>query len=608
MHRRTLIRGAFASAVAGFANSKSLAADPPSDAQIERYRTLVKTGIAKNKLTGVSVALVKNGTLAWAEGFGLADRERGLAMTPNTIVGIGSVTKTFTALALMQLQTQGRIDIDRPVTTYVPRLHIGTRGADLAQVTVRSIMNHTSGLPSDVFKNTGLESGDYTGVVDLLNETQLAAWPQTIGLYSNIGYSVLGNVIHNVSGQAYPDYVKAHILRPLGMVRSGFVTDASLPLRTQLYYQDGRRTPPLELRDQPAGGLYADAKDMARYAIALMAAWQGRSGLPMNPASVQAMFRLSNASIRVETNKKGLGWFMFQAGDAFAMYHAGSTGFANAALLLLPQKQTAAVILVNTVGGNVLANDFAFRVLEDNGLKTADIRPSPHLPYANENAVPTTLSPTLLDSHVGNYVRKRTFASITRDGNDLLLKKPDGPLRLQSLSDGSFRPFAQADRDKMKPIAGERYRFADVGPYHVLFVQSAEDGEYQAGYRIQSTLPNDTWKTRLGRYEHFGYQIPGAEQILAAQFNLIDGGLLQMQLVYNSGTYTYPLIPVASDQAITGGLGPETTGETVRFFDQDGIASYSGLTFRRLRTSMKIPPERSKRNDLASAHSIRGSS
>lgn len=581
MHRRTFIGVALASTAAALTSPASLLADSSSDADIDRYRALIKAGMAKNRLTGVSAALVKDGRVAWAEGFGFADRENGLAMTPDTIVGIGSVTKTFTALALMQLHAQGRIDIDRPVTAYVPTLHIGTRGADLAHVTVRSIMNHTSGLPSDVFKNTGLESGDYTGVIDLLNETQLAAWPQTIGLYSNIGYSVLGNVIRNVSGQEYPDYVKAHILQPLGMERSGFVTDSALPARTRLYYQDGRLTPPLELRDQPAGGLYADVKDMARYAIAMMAAWRGRTGLPMTPGSVQTMFQLSNAAIRIETNKKGLGWFMFQAGDAFAMYHAGSTGFANAALLLLPQKQVAAVILVNSVGGNVLASDFAFRVLEDHGLKTADIRPTPHLPPINENALPMTLSPALLATHVGDYARKRTFATVTRDGNDLLLKDPDGTLRLQSLSDGSFRPYVQNGSDGAKPAASDRYRFADVGPYHVLFVQSREDGEYQAGYRMASTPLSETWKARLGRYEHFGYQVPGAEQILAAQFDLIEERLLQMQLIYNSGTYTYPLIVAGPDQAITGGLGPETTGETVRFVDEDKVMNYSGLTFRR---------------------------
>jgi CubicO group peptidase (beta-lactamase class C family) len=571
MHRRALIQAG----VTAMALAPAVLAKPATDSgRIADYRKLIGDGMARHRLTGASAILIHENAVVWAEGFGQADRENGVAMRPDTIVPIGSVTKTFTALALMQLRAEGRLDIDRPVRDYVPDLRIGTRGADLDRVTVRSVMTHTSGLPSDVFKNTGLESADYTSVVDLLNDTELAAWPQTIGLYSNIGYSLLGNVIRNVSGQAYPDYVRSRILRPMGMVRSGFAKEAGLPARARLYYQDGRRTPPLELRDQPAGGLYSSVEDLARYAIGLMKAWGGTPSPLIDPASVQAMFRLSNDHIAIETNKKGLGWFMFQRGGAFAMYHGGSTGFANAALLLLPQKRIAAAILVNSVGGDALASAFAFRVLEDNGLKTADIRPAPHLPPIDPNATPVTLATEALAVHAGDYPRKRTFATVARDGDGLLLDQPDGRVRLRPLSDGSFQPITEGGQPQ-----AERYRFAEVGPYHVLFNQS-DDGEHQAGYRVVTAPLTDSWRACAGRYDHFGYQMPGAEQILAAEINILEERLLQLTLVYNSGAFTYPMVVAGPRHAFTGGLGPETTGELVRF-SEDGVLTYSGLTFRR---------------------------
>ncbi|GAA0535721.1 CubicO group peptidase (beta-lactamase class C family) [Rhizomicrobium palustre] len=579
MHRRALIQAGVTTAAMALA--PAVLAKPVADSgRIDDYRKLIGDGMARHRLTGASAILVQENAVVWAEGFGHADRENGIAMRPDTIVPIGSVTKTFTALALMQLRAEGRVDIDRPVRDFVPNLRIGTRGADFNRVTVRSVMTHTSGLPSDVFKNTGLESADYTNVVDLLNDTELAAWPQTIGLYSNIGYSLLGNVIRNVSGQAYPDYVRSRILRPMGMARSGFATEAGLPARARLYYQDGRPTPPLELRDQPAGGLYSSVEDLARYAIGLMKAWGGAPSPLIDPASVQAMFRLSNAHIAIETNKKGLGWFMFQRGGAFAMYHAGSTGFANAALLLLPQKRIAAAILVNSVGGDALASAFAFRVLEDYGLKTEDIRPSPHLPPVDPNATPVTLATEALAAHVGDYPRKRTFATITLDGDGLTLDEPDGRIRLRPLSDGSFQPLRKADGGQPQVVVGERYRFAEVGPYHVLFSQSDDDGEHQAGYRVVTAPLAESWRARAGRYDHFGYQIPGAEQILAAEINILQERLMQLQLVYNSGAFTYPMVVAGPRHAFTGGLGPETTGELVRF-SEDGVLTYSGLTFRR---------------------------
>ncbi len=578
MHRRAVIKGGITTAA--MAITPAVLAKPFADAGgINDYRRLIGDGMVRHRLTGASAILVQEGAVVWAEGFGHADRENGVAMRPDTIVPIGSVTKTFTALALMQLRAQGRIDIDRPVRDYVPNLRIGARGADLDRVTVRSVMTHTSGLPTDVFKNTGLESADYTDVIDLLNDTELAAWPQTIGLYSNIGYSLLGNVIRNVSGQAYPDYVRSRILAPMGMARSGFATEAGLPARSRLYYQDGRPTPPLELRDQPAGGLYSSVEDLARYAIGLMKAWGGTPSPLIDPASVQAMFRLSNDHIAVETNKKGLGWFMFQRGGAFAMYHAGSTGFANAALLLLPQRRIAAAILVNSVGGDALASEFAFRVLEDNGLKTADIRPAPHLPPIDPNATPVTLATEAMAAHVGDYPRKRTFATVALDGDDLMLQQPDGRVRLRPLSDGSFQPLTEAAGAQSQAVVGERYRFAEVGPYHVLFSQS-DDGEHQAGYRVVTAPLADSWRARVGRYDHFGYQMPGAEQILAAEIKVLEERLLQLTLVYNSGAFTYPLVVAGSRRAFTGGLGPETTGELVRF-GEDDVLIYSGLTFRR---------------------------
>ena len=585
MQRRTFLQGSAAGSLAlmagPFARGSIAGAKAPVAQRIEACRRLVAERMARDRLVGVSAALVEDGELVWVEGFGMADREKALAMKPDSIVGIGSVTKTFTALALMQLQRRGLLDIEAPVSRYVPGLRIGTRGADLDAVTVRAVMNHTSGLPTDVFRDTGLESARYTGVVDLLNATELAAWPQTIGLYSNIGYSLLGNVIRNVAGKEYPDYVKANILAPLAMERSGFVTDSALPERARLYYPDGRTTPPLELRDQPAGGLYADVHDLARYAIALMSAWHGTSGDVIDAASVRSMFRQSNEGIAVETNRKGLGWFMFRGASSFAMYHAGSTGFANASLLLLPETRSAAAILVNTVGGDGLAADYAFHVLEGRGLWTSDIRPAPHLPPVDPQAESANAPSGELDRHAGDYAGKRNWTTVSRQDGGLVLAGSQGGERLQRRSDGSFAPVAtQGERGDAKRM-DRRYRFADVGPYHVLFEQSG-GREQTLGYRVPASAAGVDWAPRKGRYELFGYQIPGNEQIHAAEIEAVDGRLPRMQLVYNTGRYAYPLVFGTAHAAVTGGLGPETTGETVRFSEDGRVLTYSGLTFRKV--------------------------
>lgn len=549
-------------------------------ARIAGYRALIRQRMVDDGLVGVSAALVVKGKVVWAEGFGQADREAGVPMTPQTVVGIGSVTKTFTALGLMQLQSRGRLDITRPVSRYLPQFHIATGGADPAAITVRSVMTHTSGLPTSVFQDIGLESARYTDAVRLLNQTQLAARPGIVGLYSNIGYSLLGQVIDKVSGQPYPDYVAAHILRPLGMRRSGFITDAGLPAPTRLYYPDGRLTPPFELRDQPAGGLYTDVDDLALYAQGMMDAWNGRRPDLLDQASARAMFSLQNGDIRVETNNKGLGWFMFREGDRFAMYHSGSTVFSNAALLLIPQQDVAAIILVNTVGGDGLAQDFAFKVLEDHGLKPASIRPAPHLPPIDPAATLVTPPDSVLAGTAGDYAQKNRFLTVTRIGDDLALTRDETPLLLRPMSDGGFQPFERGADGALTPLAGQRYRFTEVGPYRVLFHQTS-DRETQLGYRVEVAPLSSAWIARLGTYRHFGYQMPGPEQILAARIERIDGRLPMLRLTYNTGDYSYPLVITGPNRAITGGLGPELTGEAVTFSPDGQVLTYSGLTFRR---------------------------
>ena len=127
------------------------------------------------------------------------------------------------------------------------------------------------------------------------------------------------------------------------MSHSGFAGDAALSPLSVLYYADGRTAPAFELRDQPAGGVYSNVEDLARYAIAMMDAWHGKSTAVIDADSVRLMFTPSNENLLVESNRKGLGWFTFRNSTAFAMYHAGSTGFANAALLLFPQTRDAAI-------------------------------------------------------------------------------------------------------------------------------------------------------------------------------------------------------------------------------------------------------------------------
>ena len=129
---------------------------------------------------------------------------------------------------------------------------------------------------------------------------------------------------------------------------------------------------------------------------------------------------------------------------------------------------------------------------------------------------------------------------------------------------------------------GDLYYFRDIGPYHVLFWRRGQ-GERQLGYRIADDAPGNLWKQWLGRYRPFGYTMPGFEKIAEAEVRLQDDGLPVLQVSYNTGTFTYPLVPVAADEARTGGLGPSMTGDAVSFGTDAGgeVMTYLGLSFRK---------------------------
>ncbi len=547
---------------------KAQAAEPETPANIQALSQWLGQRQQDSGVIGVSAALVVDGKVVWKQGFGYADRNADVAMTPDTQVGIGSVTKTFTALATMQLQEQGLVDIDQPLSRYLPEFRIRTHGEDRDQVTLKRLITHSSGVPTDVFLDMEGSQARYTDVVTLLNRTALAHSPGTVGLYSNAGYNLLGHALSRTSGIDYPDYLKQRVFTPLGMTNTGFAADTQGRVRSKAYGPDGIEATAFELRDIASGGIYSSAEDLAKYAVALMEAYHGESSQLISRSAVRSMFTL-RTDIPIDTNKKGLGWFLFRNDNRFAAYHAGSTFYSNAAVLLLPEQKTAAIILANTVGSDAICEQFAFRWLESHGLSVKDIVP--------ESApLPMSASGISRSQHAGYYAQKNDYAKVEVTEAGLSIQRDAETYPATETSPGVFSVQAAGK------ASGDLYYFRDIGPYHVLFWRRGQR-EWQQGYRIPSDALNSTWKKRLGRYRLVGYEMPGFEKIAEAEVRLQDDGLPVLQVAYNTGKFTYPMVLVAADEARTGGLGPSMTGDAVSFATtpEGEVMTYLGLTFRK---------------------------
>lgn len=542
-------------------------AEPRTSADIAELSRWLAQRQQESGVVGLSAALVVDGKVVWKQGFGYADKNAGIAMTPGTQVGIGSVTKTFTALATMQLQARGLIDINQPLSRYLPEFRIRTHGEDRDQVTLRRLITHSAGVPTDVFLDMQSDQARYTDVVTLLNRTALAHAPGTVGLYSNAGYNLLGHALAKASGTDYPEYLKQRIFAPLGMKNTGFAGDPHAAGRSKAYGPDGTEAAVFELRDIASGGIYSTAEDLATYAAALMAAYHGAPSPVATEAMIRPMFTLQT-DIPIDTNKKGLGWFLFRHDDHFAAYHAGSTFYSNAAVLLIPEQETAVVILANTVGSDAVCEEFAFRWLERHGLSVKDIVPEPApLPASSD---------TPRSRHVGYYAQKNSYAKVEETAAGLSIRHDT---ETYAATETSPAVFAVQGVGEAK---GDLYYFRDIGPYHVLFWRRGAR-ERQLGYRIPNEALGAEWKQRLGRYQLFGYTMPGFEKIAGAEVGLQDDGLPVLRVRYNTGTFTYPIVPVTADEARTGGLGPSMTGDAVSFGVDKGseVMTYLGLSFRK---------------------------
>ena len=230
----------------------------------------VRAEMEAQKIPGLSLAIMKNGEIVLAKGYGLANVEHQVAVKPETIFQSGSMGKQFTATAVMMLVEEGKVSLDDKITKYFPDAPESWRN-----ITVRHLLTHTSGL-GDYPDDFDLRR-DYTEdeLVQRIRTIPLAFQPGEKWSYSNLGYVMLGVLIHKVSGKFYGDFLQERVFKPLGMTTARVISEADVvPNRAA-----GYRLVNGELKNQDwvsptlnttaDGALYLTVYDMAKWDAAL---------------------------------------------------------------------------------------------------------------------------------------------------------------------------------------------------------------------------------------------------------------------------------------------------------------------------------------------------
>jgi CubicO group peptidase (beta-lactamase class C family) len=322
-------------------------------------------------LPGVAVAVVHGDRVVHERGFGVAD-PTGRAVTPQTPFRIGSNTKGFTALAIMQLVEQGRVQLDAPVQRYLPWFRL-TNTAAASQITVRQLLDHTSGIPASALYGSWAEP-DLT-LEAYGRELASVSIDRTVGSsfeYSNANFNLAGLIVEAVSGQSYAAYVQQHIFEPLDMTHTSARPDEQQRQGLGEGYNWWFGLGPFPAHEPfsqshlPAAFITSTAEDMAHYDIAQLNGGRYGSAQVLSAQGIERMHapnpNTDNIAPAAEHGGAGLGWARVEINGVPFVTHTGETFSFKSVQLLDPEHGWGIVLLTNATN-QLPSNDEPYRTL-----------------------------------------------------------------------------------------------------------------------------------------------------------------------------------------------------------------------------------------------------
>jgi len=310
---------------------------------------------------GLAVGVVRPGVPPSFSADGFADIASGTPVTVDTVFRIASISKTFTAIAVMQLWEQGLVDLDGPANDYLRGYRLIPADPDWRPATVRHLLTHTAGVPEWVHPTRMVNSG-WFGESFALGERlptlaeyyrgglRLAVEPGTICTYSDHGFATLGQIVQDVSGQPLDRYLREHIFRPLGMADTDLLRSARIRAHLATGYRLGRNGATAVTDRQwvtaAASSIYSTPRDMARYVAALVGDGAGQHGAILKPETLAVMFR---AQYRTDPRIPGMGlaFFRVDLGGHPVVEHQGVLPGFNSQIFLAPDDGLGVLAFTN---------------------------------------------------------------------------------------------------------------------------------------------------------------------------------------------------------------------------------------------------------------------
>ncbi len=403
--------------------------DPPKayEPAVKALDQFIAREVDDKRLPALSIALVDDQKVIWARGYGFADAAKKKPATADTVYRVGSVSKLFTDLAVMQLVEQGKLDLDAPVTKYLPDFKPINKYDK--PITLRMLMSHRSGLlrepPEGNYFDPSVTALDRT--VRSLNRTELVYEPGTRTRYSNAGIAVVGFVIQETQQQRFARHLFNRVLDPLGMTHSAFEPSPELNEKLAsavMWGYDGREfpAPTFELGMAPAGSMYTTVNDLSRFLSALFAGGRGSGGPIISAKTLDQMWTPQFVKPGEKTGY-GIGFGIGELEGIKRVGHGGAIyGFATE-LAALPKKKLGVVVVTSRDVANGVTRHVANEALRQM-LAVREKKPLP----AIEQTQPVG----------AERARKLAGHYAAKGGKGIELSERDGRLYLLPLEGGSL--------------------------------------------------------------------------------------------------------------------------------------------------------------------------
>ncbi|KGB57865.1 serine hydrolase [Sphingopyxis sp. SE2] len=336
---------------------------PEIDALFAKYQ-------AEQHIPGLVYGVVKDGRLAYVKGIGVQSLTDKSPATPDSLFRIASMTKAFTALAILKLRDDGKLRLDDLAEDHIPEMKGWAYPTkDSPRIRISDLLQHVAGFVTDDpwgDRQQVLPQEDFTRMIAA--GVPFSRAPQSQHEYSNFGYALLGRIVANASGMAYADYVRQAILTPLGMTASGFDVTKAPKARYALGYrwENGRWSPEPEMADgafNAMGGLQVSANDYAKWVAFLLSAWPARDDADAGPVkrstvreiaqglnfvSVTNRIGASGASACKQAAAYGMGWRVAQDCDlGLTLAHGGGYPGYGSHVMLMPDHGVGVFALSN---------------------------------------------------------------------------------------------------------------------------------------------------------------------------------------------------------------------------------------------------------------------